>query len=247
MGKGLVAILLAALMPAGAPLDRAQADLAGLRQQVSAAIAADENLDAEERREWAAKLDASVTGWLRFRDAHCDAGLMAFEQRASPQVCALGITRTILSDLQFRYQLRDGAMPRADAVMAMAQLPPPSEDDTRGPCGKVDPGECDYCGANRCWEARLAADDRALNAIWRGVLIMIDRARLSPEKRADWAERMRASQRAWLAWRDMTCNVETWETPNRFARSIYSGLLAPCIDGETRARVTYLRRMYRLR
>ena len=60
-------------------------------------------------------------------------------------------------------------------------------------------------------------------------------------------DKLRVAQRAWLAWRDATCALESWETPNRFAHSIYSGQLAPCIDSETVARIRWLRRTYRLR
>jgi uncharacterized protein YecT (DUF1311 family) len=99
-----------------------------------------------------------------------------------------------------------------------------------------------------CWEARLKADDARLNAVWRAALARIAaRPGLSAAARKDWAERLRSSQRRWLALRDDTCRLETLEAPNPMAHSVYSLITAPCLDGETSARIEVLRRTYSAR
>jgi uncharacterized protein YecT (DUF1311 family) len=65
-------------------------------------------------------------------------------------------------------------------------------------------------------------------------------------KRADWVERLRRSQRAWLLLRDDNCDLESWESPNRWAHSIYATQWAPCVHAETRARMEWLSATYRV-
>jgi len=234
----------------GAALHRLEGQLAEARAQMAGVIMEDQNLSTDERGEWRRNAQAMLDDWQAFRTAHCDDRLMRFEGRgetAAALECRAALTRVMLGDLSFRYQLDEHALPRASVDTLMAKLPAPAEDDTGGPCGNVDPGACDYCGANKCWEARLAENDGALNTTWKAVLATIAAKPLPAAERAQWTEKLRVAQRAWLAWRDATCALESWETPNRFAHSIYSGQLAPCIDGETVARVRWLRRTYRLR
>lgn len=223
-------------------------DLAVVQRQVADFIDNFEDLRSEERAEWAIGIDASITQWTRFRDAHCDPGLLAFESpgkgaRLAWQACDHAVTATIVGDLRFRFQL-DGGRPRASAI-APGEVPlvPMAEED--GPCVQVDPGECDYCGANACWDKRLKADDAALKASWQRALAHINGSGLSRDARADWTERLRKAQESWTLWRDGTCEVERWETPNRFAHSIYSGLVAPCRERETLARIAWLDATYR--
>ena len=70
---------------------------------------------------------------------------------------------------------------------------------------------------------------------------------MPPASREAWIEALRSAQRAWAELRDLACPLEAYETPNRFANSIYSGLIGPCLIVETEARIRDLRRIYRLR
>ena len=84
-----------------------------------------------------------------------------------------------------------------------------------------------------------------MNAAWRRVLAGIGRQPgLDRIARADWVERLRRSQRAWLLLRDDNCHLESWETPNRQAHSIYATQWAPCVHAETQARIVSLRARY---
>lgn len=223
-------------------------DLAAVERQIATFIGDFEDLPSEERALWATGIHASIMQWTRFRDAHCDPALLAFESPAgtaqgAADTCDDAVTATIVDDLRFRFQ-RDGGRPRASAT-APGQVPlvPAREED--GPCVQVDPGECDYCGANACWDKRLKADEAALKASWQRAQEHVRASGLRREARADWSERLRKAQEAWTLWRDGTCQIERWETPNRFARSIYSGLVAPCIERETLARIAWLDATYR--
>jgi uncharacterized protein YecT (DUF1311 family) len=98
---------------------------------------------------------------------------------------------------------------------------------------------------NRCWEARLKADDARLDAAWRAALARIAaKPGLSRVDRKDWRDRLRAVQRRWLEWRDGTCELERLETPNPNAHSIYALVTGPCLDAGTAARTEVLTRTY---
>ncbi|GAA0316405.1 hypothetical protein GCM10009087_28540 [Sphingomonas oligophenolica] len=235
-------------------LRQAESALAAARQGAAQAIAApDERFESDERKEWRSAFDATMTLWLRFRDARCDKRLIGYEMAgtAAPafndaSACTLAITRVIAEDVSFRYALGTAEHPRESATRALVVVPNPASDE-EGPCADVDPGECDYCGANRCWEKRLVLADRDLNRAWARALQAIrERPGLPVDQRIDWIARLRAAQRAWLAWRDAECALEPWETPNRFAHSIYATLIAPCLEGETLARISDLSASYRL-
>lgn len=67
------------------------------------------------------------------------------------------------------------------------------------------------CGAfgvsieiSNCWEAELKRADAELNSTYSAVMSVL---RLHPEKKDD-AERLRAAQRAWIAYRDKACAAE---------------------------------------
>ena len=68
----------------------------------------------------------------------------------------------------------------------------------------------------------------------------------SGQARRTGSRRLRRSQRAWLLLRDDNCDLESWESPNRWAHSIYATQWAPCVHAETRARMEWLSATYRV-
>jgi uncharacterized protein YecT (DUF1311 family) len=73
-----------------------------------------------------------------------------------------------------------------------------------------DPIDCSNASTtvemNFCADKDFAAADENLNAIYKKVLAQIDDSGLEkPYDRASWEEAMRASQRAWVAYRDADC------------------------------------------
>lgn len=233
-------------------LRQAEQALEAARRGATEAIAAtDGPLDPEEREAWARAFTTSLSLWRAFRDARCDPRLISYEGArkgtgpfADAPGCRVAITRVMAGDVSFRYDLEVAAHPRESATRASPARAEGAE--AKDPCGDVDPAACDYCGANQCWEQRLARVDRELNRVWVSSLGAIrGTPNLAPAGRADWTARLRTAQRAWLVWRDAECALEPWETPNRFAHSIYSTLVAPCLEGETLARISDLRATYR--
>jgi uncharacterized protein YecT (DUF1311 family) len=223
--------------------------LAALKAELPGAVEAYATIGIERSDEEVAawkRAAASALGlWTAFRDARCDAGLLRFEGgREDAATCRLRIGRTILGDFQVRYHPEQGGVPRKN-VESLAAARDRKGPDEEGPCVNVKPAECDYCAMNHCWEARLKADDAALNAAWRTALARIAaKPGLAAGQRADWAERLRKAQRAWLRWRDEACALERLETPNPNAHSIYALVTAPCVADETQARIAALRRAY---
>ncbi|MGE5722331.1 MAG: lysozyme inhibitor LprI family protein [Sphingomonadales bacterium] len=248
-----LASLLAAVA-ASAQQGAAGRDLQAARQQAFDAIAVwDSEPSAEDQQQWRADLDAVLQLWTRFRDTRCDARLIGYERRLYPESaqaeasrCADRFTRTIAADLRRRYDApgHKAARPSLDpAVDGSLHYP---VDPEKVDCRPPPPADCDYCGINACWEIKLKRDDNDLNAEWRRALAGIGgKSSLGAAARADWAALLRESQRAWLALRDAECDLEGWETPNRFAHSIYSLQRAPCLHAETRARIEALRAGYR--
>jgi len=202
---------------------------------------------AEDVAAWKARAAKVVSLWAAFRDARCDPALLRFEGQASPVqsfACRARISRTATADFAYRYDLGSRTFGRRD-VETEATAPRRGAEDA-GPCAHVPPAECDYCGINHCWEARLKADDAQLNVAWRRALARIAaRPGLNAAARGDWAARLRAAQRAWLRWRDENCELERLETPNPWAHSIYALVTGPCLSGETEARTAVLERTYR--
>ena len=207
---------------------------------------------AEDKAEWRTQLSDVLRHWAEFRDARCDARLIGFEQAvgddaagAAAARCREGFDRTVLADIRYRYSLADEAPRRPSLDPAVDARPFYPEEPDSLDCDPPPPAECDYCGVNVCWERELARDDRELNAVWRRVLAGIGRqSGLDRIARADWVERLRRSQRAWLLLRDDNCHLESWETPNRQAHSIYATQWAPCVHAETQARIAWLGTRY---
>ena len=207
----------------------------------------------EEKAEWRARLDDVLRHWTDFRDARCDPNLIAADRGIALSTamvdeafeCRLRFEGMIAADLRYRYSLAEDASGRPSLDPDTDARPFYPEEPDSLDCDPPPPAECDYCGVNVCWERRLARDDRELNAWWGDVVASIrGRQALTDEARADWLERLRRSQRAWLLLRDDNCHLESWETPNRFAHSIYATQLAPCLHAETRARLAWLKARY---
>jgi uncharacterized protein YecT (DUF1311 family) len=229
---------------------RAEAELAAVAKALPGAIDAINEAGMERSGEdvaaWKARAAEVVSLWIAFRDARCDPALLRFEGQAGAVrsgACRARISRAAAADLGFRYDLGKHPLGRGDAETE-ATAPRPSAEDA-GPCAHPPPAECDYCGMNQCWEARLKADDTRLNAAWRRALATIAaRPGLPAAGRADWTARLRAAQRAWLRWRDANCDLERLETPNPWAHSIYALVTGPCLARETEARTAVLARTY---
>ena len=233
----------------------AQVGDAELQQVLSEAeqvIAESESVPAaEDKDEWRARLSDLVRHWQAFRDARCDARLIAYEEGSEPAAarraathCRQSFDATVVADLRDRYAPTEGTHGRPSLDPAVDSAPyRPAEPDALT-CDPPPPAECDYCGVNVCWQRKLAEDDAELNALWRHVLARIGQRARTSAARTDWLERLRVSQRAWLLLRDDNCDLESWETPNRFAHSIYATQLAPCLHAETQARIAWLRSRY---
>ncbi|MFL6857237.1 MAG: lysozyme inhibitor LprI family protein [Allosphingosinicella sp.] len=255
----LTMLAAAALAPASPPdparrLAAVEAELNAVEAALPGAIdaASEAGLDRppEDLTQWKAAAASSVSAWVRFGAARCDPRLIAFETgrtaadaRAQALACRLRIAETALTDLRLRYGLAGGGPGRRDAEHPAARQAASPEEE--GPCADAPPRECDYCGMNRCWAARLKADEARLNAAWRAALARIAaRPGLSAVDRKDWSGRLRAAQRRWLEWRDGICELERLETPNPYAHSIYALVTGPCLDAETAARTLVLRQTY---
>jgi len=246
----LLTFLAALAAPAVGPepeAARANAGLEAVAKALPAAIDAmsDGGMErpAEDIAAWKARAAEVAALWTAFRDARCDPALLRFEGQERPAACSARISLAAAADLGFRYDLGKQAFGRAD-VETQATAPQPSAEDA-GPCAPAPPAECDYCGMNHCWEARLKTDDARLNAVWRRALARIaGKPGLSATQPAEWASRLRAAQRAWLRWRDADCALERLETPNPSAHSIYALVTGPCLARETEARTAVLERTY---
>jgi uncharacterized protein YecT (DUF1311 family) len=242
----LIAAASAALPASAGPGDP---ELASLRRALPAAVdhwnSAGER-SPEELDPWKRRLDDFLVLWAAFRDARCDPRLLGFEsgRAADAGDCRRRLTKVMVEDLRYRFDLAPRGRPRASIEEGRTR-PPPAEEQEGGLCAKAPPAECDYCGLNRCWERRLAADEAALNSAWRRALAAIaGRAGLTTTQRSDWTRRLREVQRLWLRWREEACDLDAWETPNPAAHSIFALVTGPCRDSETRARTAVLRRSY---
>ncbi len=96
---------------------------------------------------------------------------------------------------------------------------------------------------NECADRDFAAADRVLNETYQKALAMIGRDDGSPAyTAAEWEKQFRASQRAWVAFRDADCNglvpVE-WS-----GGSITSYQVLSCMIELTKARTQMLRERY---
>lgn len=234
-----------ALLPAAAP----SLDLARLEARIESAIESwDSQPDASARAEWKNEARAVVAAWTGFRDRSCDPGLIAFEHRVEPaeagrrgERCRAAFDRLIVEDLGRRYDPAGAAGSRPSLDPAADARPFLPEDPEAIDCPPPPEPECDYCAIDRCWEAKLAQDERELAASWSRLLAAVrERSGLSPAQRREWAVRLGEAQQAWIRLRDADCRLQTWETPNRWGRANFSMIEAPCRHAETRARIERL-------
>jgi uncharacterized protein YecT (DUF1311 family) len=98
---------------------------------------------------------------------------------------------------------------------------------------------------NTCADQALGKADARLNEVYKKVLVFI--AKTGGEKPYDaktWEEALRASQRAWLAFRDAHCKglvPMSWS-----GGSATSGEVLGCMTEKTEARTKELQSMYEL-
>jgi len=244
MFGSLMLIAVAGASPPPSP--PGDSELAALRRQLPAAVDGSglaDGRDAQDVARWKRRLDGFVALWGKYRDSRCDPRLTRFEG-SDPAACRARITRVILEDMRFRFDLPPRGRPRASIEESLVR-PGPEDKEEGGLCADTPPAECDYCAITHCWERRLAADEAALNSAWKSALAKIGaKPGLALAQRSDWAERLRASQRLWLKWRDEACDLAAWETPNPAANSTFAFVTGPCRDRETRARTEVLRRIH---
>lgn len=236
-----------------------ETELAAARREAETAIGSEGggDLSPQDRQEWADVFARAMALWTRFRDAACAPRLLAFERNLGSEAseiaglgCRLAITRVMVQDLIFRFRDPRAAPPRASLASAGGN---PSRRDVIS--GEGDQPLCrhpgrggDYQPLTACYERHVRRVDRELNELWARVLAAIrTRPGLSEADRAAWVEALRAAQRPWAELRDTTCRAEAFETPNRYANSIYSSLVGPCLIVETEERIRALRAAYRLR
>ncbi len=231
--------------------------LAAARSRALEAVAAwDGNLDADARKEWARDLGDTLDLWLSLRQKLCSATLIGRERRlAAPATeiaaseCRLSLGAVILTDLRHRFG-GEGGNARASFTglgRGASRRDVIAAEGTQPLCRHPGRGG-DYQPLTACYERHVARLDRELAAVHDASLAAIaSRSGLSPAERAEWRSEAVALQELWRGLRDKACPLEAFETPNRFANSIYSGIVGPCLVVETEARIRWLRQHYRLR
>lgn len=240
-----------------AAADAAMTDaLSAARTRALQAVAGwDGNLDAGDRAEWATSLGEVLDLWLALRQRLCASQLIGRERRIAAATaelaaldCRLSIGAVIVADLDHRFAGERG-VPRASFtgwgrganrrdVIAAEGSQPLCRHPGRGG---------DYQPLTACYERHVARLDRELAGLHAAALAAIAaRPGLAPAERADWSAQSVAVQELWRSLRDKACAIDAFETPNRFANSVYSGVVGPCLVVETEARIRWLRTPYRL-
>lgn len=214
------------------------------------------NIDAAGKAEWAAGFERLLGLWTSFRDGQCAPVLVGFErslgadeaERAGAD-CRAAMTRVIVADLTNRFGEALSDLGRASFASAARG---PSRRELIGAEGRQPlcrhPGRGgDYQPLTECYRRQARRVDHDLNTVWRDALAAIrTRPGLDKAKRAVWSEALRSAQRSWADLRDLACTLEAYETPNRFANSVYSQVTGPCLVVETEARTRDLKRAYGL-
>ncbi len=216
----------------------------------------DGNIDDAGKTEWAGRFERMLGLWIAFRDGQCAPGLVGFERRLGPDeaeragaACRAAMTRVVVADLTNRFgeALRDLAR---SSFSAGARGPKRREligAEGHQPLCRHPGRGGDYHPLTECYRRQVRRVDHDLNTVWRNVLAAIrTRPGLDDARRATWTEALRAAQRPWAELRDLACELEAYETPNRFANSIYSQVTGPCLVVETEARSRDLKRAYGL-
>lgn len=255
--KVWIAAMAAALMATGAAAACPAGDSACLRQALTAAeadfaaraAATDEAIDAwdgnlgdADRAEWRDDLAEELRRWRVFVDKRC-----AFETgEAAGLACRLALSRVMAEDLVFRFDLgtADPSFGAGRPRRSVEESAPPEDtaapqDDTEfGPCADAPPGDCDYCGANACFDRLTARAGTAMKRALAAALKAVDRRR---------RPLLQDEQAAFSAWLDRACADAAFETPNRWANSIHAEIVAPCRLAELEARTARLKALARHR
>ena len=231
--------------------------LAAARGRAVEAIAAwDGNLTAADRQEWATRFGEVLDLWLALRESVCAPRLAGFERQLDPAAaeaaaleCRLSVGAGILADLAHRFG-GEGALARA-SFTERGRGPNRREviaaEGTQPLCRHPGRGG-DHQPLTACFERHAARLDRELaEAVGAAGAAIRTQGRLRLQERSEWAALAAAVQEGWRALRDRACALEAFETPNRFANSIHSGIVGPCLVVETEARIRWLRTRYRLR
>jgi uncharacterized protein YecT (DUF1311 family) len=196
----------------------------------------DGNLQPEDRVAWKKRLAAERAAFGRFAALRC-----AEEPPAGtgPLACRHRLGTVALADLGARYDLGFGAY-RASLEQPAASAPAADLDagEEYGPCAGAPPGDCDYCGVNACFEA---LEIRLSLAVADAFEEALERLAARPARESS----LRAEQAAWSEWVDIACENGGWETPNRWAHSIYATSIGICRVAEAEARVVRLHEVSR--
>lgn len=214
------------------------------------------NIDATGKAEWGRQFERMLGLWIAYRDGQCAPVLAGFERSLAADeaeragaACRAAMTRVIVEDLTNRF---GEALPDLARGSFSARARGPNRRELIGAEGRQPlcrhPGRGgDYQPLTECYRRQARRVDHDLNTVWRDVLAAI-RARpgLDDIRRATWSEALRAAQRPWAELRDHACDLEAYETPNRYANSIYSQVTGPCLVVETEARMRDLKRAYGL-
>jgi uncharacterized protein YecT (DUF1311 family) len=96
---------------------------------------------------------------------------------------------------------------------------------------------------NVCADAAFKEADKRLNALYKDALAYIESSDLeAPYDRKSWEEAMRASQRAWVAFRDADC---TGLVPMEWSGGTgTSSAVMGCMTEKTEARINELKERY---
>lgn len=215
----------------------------------------DGNLDARDRTVWATALGEVLDLWIALRDRLCaphhigrERRLAAAEAEIAALDCRLAIGAVIVADIDHRFDGNAG-VPRS-SFMAWGRGANRREviaaEGSQPLCRHPGRGG-DHQPLTVCYERHVARLDRELAALHAAVLAAIAaRTGITPAARADWSAEAVDLQDLWRRLRDKACALEAYETPNRFANAIYSGIVGPCLVVETEARIRWLRTRYRL-
>ncbi|MBL8569672.1 MAG: DUF1311 domain-containing protein [Phreatobacter sp.] len=214
------------------------------------------NIDAGGKAEWGGEFERLLGLWTSFRDGQCAPALVGFERNLGAgeaehagAACRAAMTRVIVADLTNRF---GEALPDLGRASFASGARGPNRRELIGAEGRQPlcrhPGRGgDYQPLTECYRRQARRVDHDLNTVWRDALAAIrTRPGLDDVKRAAWAEALRAAQRPWAELRDLACTLEAYETPNRFANSVYSQVTGPCLVVETEARTRDLKRAYGL-
>ncbi|MCU0832496.1 MAG: lysozyme inhibitor LprI family protein [Rhizobiaceae bacterium] len=103
-------------------------------------------------------------------------------------------------------------------------------------CGN--PDELPQQGMALCADQDFRNADAELNRVWRQVRDVIQASEREYDGYAGWFETLRASQRAWIGYRDSQCEAEGYQMAGGSAQGM---LIFMCLARLTRTRTEELR------